>query len=446
MATIVFDIYPAISHYDATFLLAKYLSKENRVVYVCDNFYQKIVARYGFETYLVDVNPLILFEAKRRTNGIWSSVFSFSGWDRKRQLRKMLKNYKQIEKLFHPDLIMLDSHHFYKAVIYHNMCRQIIRLQSMVSTYKHPYFAPVCYESLPSFSGRGFLKSEFLWGIYHFEYYVFQWLQRLFYASDNYFARITALADLNYYPLSEHLERNRYTVSRIELKGYPELVISPVVFDFPLKGRRVLTCFFPARENRNIHLFGPRYSALTEKLQFLRIEGKSFVVYCSLGTLGIVDKKKVICFFSKIRKVALKDCHLFFICSVGRGFLHDSLFPLPENMVVFREVPQYHLLQYCDLMITHGGMNSIAECIYRKVPMLVYPLSRNWDQPGNAARVVFHGLGLKGNISGDSSNSIYRKIKRIRSFYLVHKDNLQKMKQKMEEIPDTLTPYINSIV
>ncbi|MGZ3460852.1 MAG: glycosyltransferase, partial [Archangium sp.] len=36
------------------------------------------------------------------------------------------------------------------------------------------------------------------------------------------------------------------------------------------------------------------------------------------------------------------------------------------------------------------------ECICLGVPMLVFPTG--FDQPGNAARVVHHGLGLMGNI------------------------------------------------
>ena len=94
------------------------------------------------------------------------------------------------------------------------------------------------------------------------------------------------------------------------------------------------------------------------------------------------------------------------------------------------------------MMITHGGMNSITECIFRQIPMLVYPLNRNWDQPGNAARIVFHGLGMSGNISRDSSRQIYKKINQIRENYSRYKMHLDKMKKKIEETPDTLTPYL----
>jgi UDP:flavonoid glycosyltransferase YjiC (YdhE family) len=47
-------------------------------------------------------------------------------------------------------------------------------------------------------------------------------------------------------------------------------------------------------------------------------------------------------------------------------------------------------------MVTHGGLGSIKECVMHAVPMLVFPL--DVDQPGNAARVVHHGLGHQADV------------------------------------------------
>jgi zeaxanthin glucosyltransferase len=49
------------------------------------------------------------------------------------------------------------------------------------------------------------------------------------------------------------------------------------------------------------------------------------------------------------------------------------------------------------MVINHGGMNTIYECIMAEKPMIVFPLSLKTDQNGNAARVVFHEIGVRGS-------------------------------------------------
>ena len=442
MKTIVLDIFPAIGHYNASFLLAKYLLKENRVIYLCNNYSQKIVSEMGFETYLINSNTFLWLDAKKYLSGMCLSYLPLSRKQNKQFLIEMMNEYRQMKKILKPDFVMLDSHHFYKVIIYHHISCRVMRFQSMMSTYKHSYIAPLCFCILPTYTWKGKFESEFLWGILLFRHISYIGFQFLYHFFNSYFANIMSLSKLCNYPLLEHLEFYRYTKNRIELKGYPELVIPPVAFDFPSEDRNVLTYPFGLDGKKDPTIFPSRYITILKKLQILRTKKMVFVVYCSLGTLGMVDKGKAICFFEKLKKVATMDNNLFFIFSVGKGLDHERLLPIPKNIRIFRQVPQCHLLQFCDMMITHGGMNSITECIFRQIPMLVYPLNRNWDQPGNAARIVFHGLGMSGNISRDSSRQIYKKINQIRENYSRYKMYLDKMEKKIEETPDTLTPYL----
>ena len=50
----------------------------------------------------------------------------------------------------------------------------------------------------------------------------------------------------------------------------------------------------------------------------------------------------------------------------------------------------------------------MKEAILLGVPMLVYP--RRADQPGNAARVVFHGLGRRGEYRREGWQAIRGKV------------------------------------
>jgi UDP:flavonoid glycosyltransferase YjiC (YdhE family) len=93
------------------------------------------------------------------------------------------------------------------------------------------------------------------------------------------------------------------------------------------------------------------------------------------------------------------------------NLLEDPPSNLPPNVRVVASAPQLAVLRRAHLMLTEGGSNSVKECVHFGVPMLVYP--RNADQPGNSARVVFHGLGLRGDPKHDSPADMAVKVVRL---------------------------------
>jgi UDP:flavonoid glycosyltransferase YjiC (YdhE family) len=80
-------------------------------------------------------------------------------------------------------------------------------------------------------------------------------------------------------------------------------------------------------------------------------------------------------------------------------------------VIVVERAPQLALLQRARLMITHGGLGSVKECVARGVPMLVFPL--DIDQPGNGARVAHHGLGLAGELSETDEAQLMRMVDQV---------------------------------
>jgi UDP:flavonoid glycosyltransferase YjiC (YdhE family) len=69
--------------------------------------------------------------------------------------------------------------------------------------------------------------------------------------------------------------------------------------------------------------------------------------------------------------------------------------PAPASAILVRSAPQLDLLKRASVMITHGGTGSLRECIFFGVPMIA--LAHMRDQVGNAARVAYHGLGVREN-------------------------------------------------
>ncbi len=83
------------------------------------------------------------------------------------------------------------------------------------------------------------------------------------------------------------------------------------------------------------------------------------------------------------------------VIGTGNATTTAALQPLPPGVHVADTQPQLALLRRASLAITHGGGGTVRECVALGVPMLVFP--RNDDQFGGSARVVFHGLGLRGD-------------------------------------------------
>jgi MGT family glycosyltransferase len=112
------------------------------------------------------------------------------------------------------------------------------------------------------------------------------------------------------------------------------------------------------------------------------------LVYCSFGSMRIASR-----FRTKLyRHIIEAFARMPEYCLVLQGSINSDVPALPSNIVHFNEfVPQLEILERASLFITHGGASSLREAVYQGCPLLVIPL---WmDQFGNAARVVYHGLG-----------------------------------------------------
>jgi UDP:flavonoid glycosyltransferase YjiC (YdhE family) len=77
---------------------------------------------------------------------------------------------------------------------------------------------------------------------------------------------------------------------------------------------------------------------------------------------------------------------------VSQGPQHQEL-ELAENMIGAEFLPQVSVVPHVDAVITHGGNNTVTECMWFGKPMLVLPIF--WDQHDNAQRVHETGYGIR---------------------------------------------------
>jgi MGT family glycosyltransferase len=117
-----------------------------------------------------------------------------------------------------------------------------------------------------------------------------------------------------------------------------------------------------------------------------RAPAEGLRAYVSLGTV-FNGKPEV---YRKILD-GLGACGAHVVVSAGES--HRALAARPRpNTHVFAFVPQVALLSQVDVVITHGGNNTVQECLAAGRPMVVLPFGG--DQLVNAARVEQLGVGV----------------------------------------------------
>ena len=111
----------------------------------------------------------------------------------------------------------------------------------------------------------------------------------------------------------------------------------------------------------------------------------SALIYLSLGSLGSAD----VDLMRRLIDVLGRTPHRYI---VSKGPRHDE-YELASNMWGAELVPQTRVLPLVDLVITHGGNNTVTEAFHFGKPMLLLPLF--WDQHDNAQRVHETRFGVR---------------------------------------------------
>src|SRR5215210_3677157 len=137
--------------------------------------------------------------------------------------------------------------------------------------------------------------------------------------------------------------------------------------------------------------------------EFAVPRGDGPLVYLSLGSLGSADVELM------QRLVDLLAAGGF-RAIVSKGPQHDQI-ELREGQAGAKLVPQPALLPLVDAVITHGGNNTVTECLHFGKPMVVLPLF--WDQHDNAQRLHETGFGVRLDTYGHAPGELLAAVDRL---------------------------------
>jgi MGT family glycosyltransferase len=110
------------------------------------------------------------------------------------------------------------------------------------------------------------------------------------------------------------------------------------------------------------------------------------LVYLSLGSLGSADVELM----QRLIDTLAECTELHVVVSLGP---QHELLRLPSHMEGAEYLPQTAILPRASVVVTHGGNNTVTECMHFGCPMVVLPLF--WDQYDNAQRVHELGYGVR---------------------------------------------------
>jgi MGT family glycosyltransferase len=133
------------------------------------------------------------------------------------------------------------------------------------------------------------------------------------------------------------------------------------------------------------------------------LAGDDPLIYLSLGSLASGDVELMQGLIG-----SLADRPYRVVVSMGP---QHELLELAGNMAGAEFLPQTSILPEVDLVITHGGNNTITECFHFGKPMVVLPVF--WDQHDNAQRVHETGFGVRLDTYGHEPDELPAAIDRL---------------------------------
>ncbi|MGC3943329.1 MAG: glycosyltransferase [Chryseolinea sp.] len=398
---VLFLCYHGIGHINPCFPLARILENEGHQVTIATvEHFGRHVARAGFSHRSLKTVPFGLgFESwmntqRKRRFQYWANlsdrIFDRLYTERERELITVLDTIE-------PDLVFIDATQATDFIVLYPLLQKrriaYAMLHAMFPTHVLRGRPPVDSMLIPGdpkeeASALNRMNSKLDWT---------DLKQRL---------RYFGMSDR--YIINRRLKRNqipntyRQTLPSLfdfQVSNVPSLIFAPRQFDYP-----------HFENPTNFHYLGFIYADIvpTPREEWAKVRplihnsrtAGSKLIYCSFGTVALGREEQTDAFLLRLADVVTGQGNQLMV-SIGLQRTAPSGL-MRKNVWVFPSVPQMEVLRDSDVFVTHGGLSSIKEAIEALVPMLMIVVHNQYDPPGNAARVQYHGMGIVGDVDSDA--------------------------------------------
>ncbi|MCC8188506.1 MAG: hypothetical protein LIP08_13680 [Bacteroides sp.] len=161
----------------------------------------------------------------------------------------------------------------------------------------------------------------------------------------------------------------------------------------------------------SISLTSPRMEQLLERVPTLKDDPSHVLIVGLLeeGEPGRHTKK----FYEVVKNCCMANSRYQLILLTHDAEMVQNLFPIPENMAIYRLLDLPALLPLCDVALTTGNLNTLIESVYAGLPMVTYPSPAHTEHRSNAMKYVNAGLGMYADIRKTTPRKFGQQIEEI---------------------------------
>ena len=416
-------LYPSVE------LGRRLLAAGHRLTFAAPADARELVEHHDLEYVEVDAGRYEQFLAADRHVGTLSRLVNLRSRRERATNSLAVDEFARWVRDSSPDLVLINGEMHEHVIAAASAKVPIALLNTFVSIWKRPGLPPPHHMVRPGVGWKGSrLGTALLWRALRFR----KWRR----------AEIQRLRDVGCDRLSvlRQLARRSGFDFRAETDASQWLI--PFTYRrLPFLSLRALEIEFPHCPSSGVQYVGPmvlesridrpmanaesaRLDAIVERRR--SGPGERRLIYAAFGSVFSSDLGLVRRLVSAVAERQGWDL----VISLSDRVAAADLGPLPDGIHAFAWVPQLEILRQADVMVNHGGINTVDECVTTGVPMLVY-CGFETDMGGTTARVVHHGIGIAGDRRRDDASAIVTHIDR-----LLHErqiaDNLDRLRRQYE--------------
>ena len=447
MANIIFCVHPIAGSVNASLKLARDLQAQgHNITYFGVRDCEKLVAPNGFafSALFEQWFPKGYFEIDERLKGL----HFLEQIQLARQFTQRMKRFINglmsgddteffnLVKSIKPALIITVATHydsFIWSLLAHKAGINNIYLHDTLCNTKSSGLPPITTNIIPDNSLFSIIKINLSWQYFLISRFLIEGGYSLLGLALNPCYGVQELAQHYQYPLDNITTQSDMLAPKLKLL---ELVTCPQDFEFSNT---------PVQTGRYYIEAGIDLERKQVDFPWEKMDNDKPLVYCALGTMNYLKPQTQINFYQTIIDTAKLYSEWQWVIALGNQLKAEQFNNVPNNIILVNNAPQLALLKASKMMINHGGTNTIKECILLGVPMLSFPLG--FDQFSNTARIVHHGLGLRGDIKNLTVKKLQNLINQITqtSYYRLQTKLMQKKFSAMENAQVGVN-FINSLI